>query len=260
MKDIFSIMHDRRSIRNFTDKEVTKDVLEQILTAGFRAPFAAQLCSIVYTTNKEKMRRFKGIGLYPSTKLFMIFLIDYNRMEKIIKARGYENISDDSMNLWLGAQDVTLVAENVILAAEALGLGSVLLGVVPMKADLVSEVFNVPQRAFPVVGLCLGYPDLSVETEIRPRYPLKYSVFEDEYKALDETEINECMKSMDEGYITQGYYIKNKAKIPLPEGKEDNIGYDKYSWSEHISRKHLRKRRGDKTLINIIREHGFKIK
>jgi nitroreductase len=253
-------MHNRRSIRKFTDKEITKEVLEQILTAGFRAPFAAQLCSIVYTSDKEKMKKFKRIGVYPTTQILMIFFIDYDRMEKIIKARGYENIFDDSMSLWLGIQDATLVIENVILAAEALGLGSVLLGAVPQRADTVSEVFKVPQRVFPVVGLCLGYPDPSVETEIRPRYPLKYSAFEEEYKVLDETEIKECMKSMDEGYITQGYYIKNKAKIPLPEDKEDIIDYDKYSWSEHISRKHLRKGWGDKTLIDIIREHGFKIK
>ncbi len=259
MKDIFSIMHDRRSIRKFTDKEVTKEVLEQILTAGFRAPFAAQLCSIVYTSDKEKMKKFKGIGVYPTTQILMIFFIDYDRMEKIIRARGYENIFDDSMSLWLGIQDATLVIENVILAAEALGLGSVLLGVVPQRADMVSDVFKVPQRVFPVVGLCLGYPDPSVETEIRPRYPLKYSAFEDEYKVLDEIEIKECMKSMDEGYITQGYYIKNKAKIPLPKDKVDTIDYDKYSWSEHISRKHLRERWGDETLINIIRKHGFKI-
>ncbi len=260
MKDIFSIMHNRRSIRKFTDKEITKEVLEQILTAGFRAPFAAQLCSIVFTSDKEKMKKFKRIGVYPTTQILMIFFIDYDRMEKIIKARGYENIFDDSMSLWLGIQDATLVIENIILAAEALGLGSVLLGAVPQRADTVSEVFKVPQRVFPVVGLCLGYPDPSVETEIRPRYPLKYSAFEEEYKVLDETEIKECMKSMDEGYITQGYYIKNKAKIPLPEDKEDTIDYDKYSWSEHISRKHLRKGWGDKTLIDIIREHGFKIK
>lgn len=260
MKDIFSIMHDRRSIRKFADKEVTKEVLKQILTAGFRAPFAAQLCSIVYTSDKEKMKKFKRIGVYPTTQVLMIFFIDYDRMEKIIKARGYENIFDDSMSLWLGIQDAALVIENVILAAEALGLGSVLLGAVPQRADTVSEVFNVPQRVFPVVGLCLGYPEPSVETEIRPRFPLKYSAFEDEYKSLDETEINECMKSMDEGYITQGYYIKNKAKIPLPKDAEDTIDYDEYSWSEHISRKHLRKGWGDKNLIDIIRAHGFKIK
>ncbi|MBY9001973.1 MAG: nitroreductase family protein, partial [Candidatus Heimdallarchaeota archaeon] len=220
MKDIFSIMHDRRSIRKFSDKKITKDVLEQILEAGFRAPFAAQLSSIVYTSDKDKMKKFRGIGVYPTTQILMIFLIDYNRMEKIIKARGYENVSDDSMSLWLGIQDVTLVIENIILASEALGLGSVLLGVVPQKADLVSEVFTVPQRVFPVVGLCLGYPDPNVETDIRPRYPLEYSAFEDEYKDLSEDEINECMKSMDEGYLTQGYYIKNKAKVPLPRDKD----------------------------------------
>ena len=260
MKDIFSIMNDRRSIRKFTDKKISQDSLEQILKAGFRAPFAAQLCSIVYTSNKEKMKQFKGVGVYQSTQLFMIFFVDYDRMEKIIKARGYENLADDSMSLWLGIQDATLVIENVILAAEALGLGSVLLGAIPQKADLVSEVFNVPQRVFPVVGLCLGYPDLTVETNVRPRYPLKYSAFEDEYKDLNEEEIGECMKAMDEGYLTQGYYIKNRAKVPLPEGQEDTIDFDEYSWSEHISRKHLWQRHDDETLINVIRKHGFNIK
>ena len=259
MKDVFSIMHDRRSLRRFTDKKITKEVLEQILRAGFRAPFAAQLCSVVYTSDKEKMKQFKGIGLYPTTDIFMIFFIDFNRMEKIMAERGYENIFDDSMGLWLGIQDVTLVIENVILAAEALGLGSVLLGVVPQIADLVSEVFNVPQRVFPVVGLCLGYPDLTVETVIRPRYPLEHSAFEDAYKDLTKEEVQECMKEMDEGYLTQGYYIKAKAKIPLPDGKDDPIDYDTYSWTEHISRKFIRENWGEESLIDVIRRHGFKI-
>ena len=217
--DIFKVMHQRRSIRKFSEREISKEDLEKILEAGLRAPFAAQLCSVVYTSDKNKMKEIKGIGIYPTTKILMFFLIDLNRMEKIMKLRGHEYDTDDAMTLWLGIQDTTLVIENVILAADSLGMGSVLLGVAPQIADILSEVFNIPQRVFPVVGLCLGYPDPSVETDIRPRYPLKYSAFEDSYKELNEEELRECMKEMDEGYITQGYYIKNKAKIPLPEGQ-----------------------------------------
>ncbi len=257
--DIFKVMHQRRSIRKFTSKNISKEDFEKILKAGFRAPFAAQLCSLVYTSDKEKMKEIKGIGIYPTTKILMFFLVDLDRMEKIMKLRGHEYNTDDMMTLWLGIQDVTLVIENVILAADALGMGSVLLGVAPQRADILSEVFNIPKRVFPVVGLCLGYPDPNEETEIRPRYPLKHSAFEDSYRELDEAELKECMKEMDEGYITQGYYIKNKAKIPLPEGQKDDIDYDKYSWSEHISRKMIKWPGKREPLIDIIRRHGFRI-
>ena len=184
--DIFKVMHQRRSIRKFSEREISKEDLEKILEAGLRAPFAAQLCSVVYTSDKNKMKEIKGIGIYPTTKILMFFLIDLNRMEKIMKLREHVYDTDDAMTLWLGIQDATLVIENIILAADSLEMGSVLLGVAPQIADILSEVFKIPQRVFPVVGLCLGYPDPSVETDIRPRYPLKYSAFEDSYKELNE--------------------------------------------------------------------------
>lgn len=257
--DIFKVINERRSIRKFSDREIKQDDLEKILKAGFRAPFAAQFCSIVYTADKSKMKEIKGIGIYPTTKVLIFFLIDLNRMEKIMSLKGHQYDTDDSMTLWLGIQDATLVAENIILAADALGMGSVLLGVAPLRADVLAEVFNIPKRVFPVVGLCLGYPDPKEETEIRPRYPLEYNAFKDSYKELTEEELRVCMKEMDEGYITQGYYIKNKAKIPLPEGQEDDIDYDKYSWSEHISRKMIKREFKREPLIDVIRRHGFRI-
>jgi nitroreductase len=257
--DLFKVINNRRSIRKFTDKEIDSDIIKKILKAGFRAPFAYQSCSIVYTKDKEKMKKLRQMGIYPTTNLFMVFFIDFNRMEKILKQRGYSYDFDDSLLLWLGVQDVAAVSQNVTLAADALGLGSVLLGGAPLKVEQIIEVFNLPPKVFPVVGLCLGYPDPDHLMDIRPRYPLKYSAFEDQYKDYTNEEIAECMKAMDEGYITQGYYIKLGAKIPLKK-KEDTIGMDKYSWSEHISRKISQGMRLDKTLLDILRKQGFDLK
>ncbi|MFX0052078.1 MAG: nitroreductase family protein, partial [Candidatus Hermodarchaeota archaeon] len=47
VSNLFHVIHNRRSIRSFTQQEVPDDILEQILHAGIRAPFAAQLYSIV---------------------------------------------------------------------------------------------------------------------------------------------------------------------------------------------------------------------
>jgi hypothetical protein len=50
--------------------------------------------------------------------------------------------------------------------------------------------------------------------------------------------VTRAMQSMDEGYLSQGYYIKQKAKIDIEvEGKEEAFTYQDYSWTEHISRK-----------------------
>ncbi|HUU77681.1 MAG TPA: nitroreductase family protein [candidate division Zixibacteria bacterium] len=255
-RDIFEVISNRRSIRKFLNKEIPKDVINKILLAGFRAPFAYQITSVVYTRDKGKMKQLNKMGIYPTTDLFMVFFFDFNRMERIVKARNYEYDFDDSLLLWIGIQDVSLVAENVVLAAEAMGLGSVLLGGAPLMVDTISEVLNVPPKVFPVVGLCLGYPDPDHLFDIRPRFPLQYTAFEDKYRELSIEELGKCMKSMDEGYITQGYYIKQNAKIPL-SNKEDKIGFDKYSWSEHISRKISQGRWSEESLITILRKHGF---
>ena len=135
--NIFEIINNRRSIRKFTEKEVSQEVLEKILLAGQRAPFAFQGWSVVYTRKKEKMK-FK-MGVYPSTKVLLFFLIDLNIIEKVIKKRGYEYDCEDANSIWLAIQDATLAAENVILAADAMGLGSVLLGVAPKRYEEIKE-------------------------------------------------------------------------------------------------------------------------
>ena len=70
--DLFSIMHERRSMRKFLDKPIPSNIIEKILTAGFRAPFAAQLCSIVYTMDSKKIETLRQLGAYPTTKVLML--------------------------------------------------------------------------------------------------------------------------------------------------------------------------------------------
>ena len=256
-RDLFKIIHNRRSIRKFADKPIPDSILEEIFKAALRAPFSAQVCSIVYTRDPEKIDKLKTMGVNPSTKLLLIFLIDTQKLEKIILKRGGHYSYDDSLLLWFGTQDVGLVVGNVILAAEAFGLGSVLLGGAPLMADLISQVFHVPQRVFPVIGLSIGYPDPAVETDIRPRFPWRCSAFEESYRDLTEKDIQDCMKAMDEGYMAQGYYIKARAKIPLKEGKDD-IDYDRYTWSEHLRRKFAQGAITKEPLLSTIKRHGFK--
>jgi len=255
---VLETINNRRSIREYLDKSVSDEILSQILKAGFRAPFAAQLCSVIYTRSRDKMKE-AGIGVYPTAPVHMIFFIDFVRLEKIMKHRGHDYGYDDMMAIWLGMQDVVLMIENLTIAAESLGLGSVLYGLAPLRADSIAKTFSVPKRVFPVVGMSLGYPDPAEDTEIRPRFPLEMAAFEDKYRDHTDEDIKICMKGMDEGFIAQGYYIKERTKVELVD-KEDTIGFDGYSWSEHISRKFRSAFRSGDPLLDILRRHGFDLK
>ena len=256
-KQLLEIINNRRSIREFLEKPVNDEVLTQILETGFRAPFAAQLCSVIYTRDREKMLE-AGVWTYPTAPVHLIYFIDLVRLEKIMTKRGHKYGHDDMMAIWLGMQDVVLMIENLTIAAEAVGLGSVLYGLAPLKADEIATTFNVPKRVFPVVGMSIGYPDPAENTEIRPRFPVEMAAFEDEYRHHSDEDIDKCMKKMDDGFIAQGYYIKAKTKVPL-EDEEDTIGFDKYSWSEHISRKFRSSFLKGDPLLDILRRHGFEL-
>ena len=115
------------------------------------------------------------------------------------------------------------------------GMGSCFLGGIPFHAKEIIEDYKLPPRVFPMVGLTMGYPAENPPT--RPRYPLEFVLFEDEYPDFDPELIHESMDIMDEGYLAQDYYIQLKAMIPLQGDREETFTYENYSWTEHICRK-----------------------
>jgi hypothetical protein len=62
-------------------------------------------------------------------------------------------------------------------------------------------------------------------------------LFEDQYPEFNDEQIAEAMRVMDEGYLAQNYYSKDKIKIRLEKGRQETYTYDDYGWTEHISRK-----------------------
>ncbi|MGC9523246.1 MAG: nitroreductase family protein [Anaerolineae bacterium] len=220
-------MLNRASIRSYTDEEPSDDVVEAIVRAGQQAPFAYQMGSLLLS--RERARHpFKA-------PLYFIVLVDAHRHEAIMARRGWEMVQNDLSLLLFGIQDATLMAENMVIAAESLGLGSCFLGGIPYRASNIAERYHLPSRVFPLVGLTMGYPAESPPP--RPRYPLNLTLFEGEYPDFTDAQIDHAMAEMDEGYLAQDYYRRLRAMIPLQGDREETYTYDTYSWTEHISRK-----------------------
>jgi len=111
------------------------------------------------------------------------------------------DVDDDALLLLLGMQDAALMAENMVIAAESLGMGSCFLGGMPFNSDALIEKFKLPKRVFPMVGLTMGFP--AENPPPRPRYPLDFVLFENEYPDFTQDQIQAAMRVMDDGYLSQ---------------------------------------------------------
>ncbi|MCJ7755432.1 MAG: nitroreductase family protein, partial [Thermoanaerobaculales bacterium] len=140
----------RKSIRAFTDQEPTEEVLEAIVRAGQQAPFAAQLGSLLL----KRDRRRNPFG----APLLFTACVDIHRMEAVLARRGWTRVMCDAATLMLGVQDAAYMVQNMVTAAESLGLGSCYLGAAPFASAKIVEEYALPPRVFPIVQLAMGYP------------------------------------------------------------------------------------------------------
>jgi nitroreductase len=229
---------NRATTRSFLDKDVPDETLWKLARAAQQAPFTGQMYAFIYTRDKEKKEALsKHLGRFiAQAPVFMLFCLDFRKLEKFIAYKGRENRANDVQMLFLGIQDVSYAAMNFVMAAEALELGTCFFGGAPMIEPMLSAMFRLPDRVYALVGMAVGYPDKRKAP--RPRIPTSCVLHRDEYHDLDEDEVKAAMEVMDAGLIREGYYQSLNAKIPKPEPGEDSVGYDKYGWSEHISRKY----------------------
>lgn len=244
---LIECMMNRKSIRKYTEQMPSDEVLEAVVRAGQQAPFASQLCSLLLTR--------KGVPF--GAPLLFTICVDIHRMELIMEKRGWKMVTNDLSMLFFGLQDASLMAENMVIAAESYGMGSCFLGNAPYVADKIAKKYKIPARVFPLVQLVMGYP--AENPPPRPRYPINFSLFEDHYAEMTDDEINGAMKQMDEGYLSQDYYRKNKAKIRLERGREETFTFENYSWTEHISRKWGQWYESPEELLTQLSLRGFKV-
>ena len=246
---IIETMLKRKSIRKYKPEMPCDEVIETVVRAGQQAPFASQLCSLLLQREPQ--------GTPFKTPLLFIVCVDSHKWELIMAERDWEMDADDALLLLLGMQDAALMAENMVIAAESLGMGSCFLGGMPFKSKALIRDFKLPARVFPMVGLAMGYP--AEDPPPRPRYPLDFVLFEGEYPQFSKEQIREAMQVMDEGYLAQDYYKKLKAMIPLQSQRQETYDYESYSWTEHISRK-WGQRLFPSTLLEHLQRYGFHLR
>jgi len=152
MKDTFSVIHARKSVRNFTGAPVNKADLEKILKAGMAAPTAVNMqpWSFVVITERKILDDLAA-GL-PYAKMLTkagAAIIVCTESDK-----AYEKSKD------MAIIDASLAGENILLAIEALDLGGVWTAAYPYpdRVKHVKTVLKIPEEVIPLNVIAIGVP------------------------------------------------------------------------------------------------------
>ncbi len=236
MKDVFEILASHRSIRRYKSDPIPEDLLTRILDSARQAPTSSNLqtYSIIVVTDpskKDKLAGYCGNQSYVAgCPVFLAMCPDLRRIERVCELRGYQFTDRYIEMMMVAVVDTALVAQNIVVAAEASGLGICMIGAIRNNPAQVSDLLKLPERVVPLMGICLGYPDH--EPMIKPRLPRELAVHREEYR---DDHLADLIADYDRIIKATGLYEGDKRKIAAPDGR--TIPDDAYSWSEHSARR-----------------------
>jgi nitroreductase len=222
----------RRTHRRYTEHPVPEPLLRLLLGTAFSASSKSdfQQATVIWVRDRQSRDRFARlvpdmawVGNAPE---FLVFCGDAHRLERIGELRGHSNENGMLEGFFNAAIDAALVLQTFILAAETAGLGCCPISVIRNHADALAEILRLPDKVFPVAGLCVGYP--AAAGHVSMRLPLEATVHIDHY---DDRRLAEAVDAYDR---------RRDARYSLPREQQRSpnvFGYASfYGWSEDKAR------------------------
>lgn len=192
MNNTIRELMDRKSVRVFTDQEITKEQKEAILLSSMAAPTAGnmQMYTIIDITDqdlKEKMADLCDHQPFIATaKMVLVFCADYQKWYDAFIEAGSEPRNPGKGDLMLAVTDTCIAAENAVVAAESMGIGSCYIGDVMENCEIMRETLHLPKYVFPCAMLVFGYPTEQQKERVKPqRCSLEDIVCENTYVLKD---------------------------------------------------------------------------
>lgn len=185
MQDVTHLLQSHRSIRRFKNIPIEQSIVEELIRSGQAAATSSfiQACTVIQVSpgaKREKIAQFAGNQSYVAkAPIFLVFCADMHRHQLACELHKVPMQSGYTEQLLTASVDCALFAQNVVIGAEALGLGACYIGALRNNITAVSSLLALPELVFPVFGLCLGYADQ--DPEVKPRLPLSLTLKQNSY-------------------------------------------------------------------------------
>jgi len=174
---------DRRSCRDYAEREVPEGLVRLLLAAGLSAPTKSDLqqADVVWVRDDalrgEILEGIGGAEWIARAPVFLVVCANGARFASLFEGGEFPNDHFDA--LFNATVDAAVVLEGLVAAAALAGLGACPISQIRNRAERISGLLDLPERVFPVAGLCMGY--VETEAPISPRLDLGITVHIDRY-------------------------------------------------------------------------------
>lgn len=249
---LLETMAARGSCRAFLKQPVTTETLEILSAIALASPTKSDLQQrdIVFLTSKasrQKLAKLVAGQAWVADAPVIAVFCGNNRRQRLMHDWHNVSFENDHLDAFFNAAvDAGIALSAFVTAAEAQGLGCCPISAVRNEAEAVSELLELPDFVFPVVGLAIGHP-IDGPT-ISKRIPLKQTVHIDTFC---ETDLRDAVASYDADRAASHPYTHQRF--------EDQFGTsDAYGWSEDKVRQYSQPERAD--FGAFVRAKGFSLK
>jgi len=195
-----SVILNRRSVRRFAQKDIPEDVFAAILEAGRLAPSTVNLqtWSFALFTVDFWEQTFGQPIAFCAPRAVMI-LADTHRVRAAFDAFPQSPLVEHTV----AVMNASLAAMNMTIAAEALGVSSVMLSETGrsglLDAGYLKEKLALPDNVIPITTIVFGYPR-GGRPPMPPKLPLEAICFDGQYRETDPSAMEDWLTQMKAGY------------------------------------------------------------
>jgi FMN reductase [NAD(P)H] len=205
-QEAINVLKGRYSCRDFSDKEIDADVLNEILQVGVAAASGGNLqpVSVIKIRDKDKKKRIRELckqGFIEKADTLLLFVLDYQRIKRWADVEvapfGRQNSFVDFI---IALEDVMCMAQSIECAATLLGVGSVYIGTVNYVYEELKDLLDLPELTIPVLMTCLGIPktddsEAHLQGHLSKKLGRDIIIHEEKYKQLSDEEVKEKIVS-----------------------------------------------------------------
>jgi len=210
MNEVLKQLYERKSVRVFTDKDISAEEKALILRAAVEAPTAGnqQLYTIIDVTDQALKERLAvscdNQPFIAKAKMVLIFCADCKKWYDAFLAADCQPRKPSVGDLLLAVSDTNIAAQNAVTAAESLGIGSCYIGDIMENCEIHREMLGLPEYVFPAAMLVFGYPTEQQKERQKPkRADMKHIVHENGYRRMDSNELEKLFspKATEKSYV-----------------------------------------------------------
>lgn len=242
--DTITLQKSHQSVRNYLNRELSdievKNIEDVVMQTSSSCFF--QVVSVIRVKDPKKKEIIASLSggqdHIKNCAEFWMFCMDFTKLY---------HINSNLLNplpfklFYSGLTDVSLCCQNALIAAEAQGLGGVVIGGYKDGIREVTKLLNLPKYVVPALGLCLGAVDKEYLEEQKPRMPKDWVFFTDEYQ---DNFTKDGLDNYDK--IMNQYYLNRKY------GSRDS------NWSKSAIAMMPKGYEASDDLISYLKEQGFK--